>query len=336
MGESLLKLRATGFERTISSSFRPLLFNLVALYHLKSLKRFEDFQEKMEVDEDVQFVEEFDGIERHLVLPGDLVTSHPDFMRGHGTFLSNESELISSVAGRVTQINKLISVHAPRARFVGETGDVVVGRIMEVQVGQRRWKVETSARLDSVLLLNHINLPGGELRRKTIEDEMMMRSYFKEGDLIVSEVQSTFQDGSLSLHTRSLRYGRVGQGTLVRVPPFLVERCKTLFHNLPSLGIHLVLANNGYIWISPSRTDEEIEYGFDLSLEPLPLTTRQSIARMRNCIHIMKSGKILLNLTSCVKCYQESMEFQVHQLLEERIIGLILTRLRKKTRRLKP
>lgn len=287
----------------------------------------------METDDDVKFVDEFEGLERHIVLPGDLVTTHSGFMRGHGTFLNSDNELVSSVAGKVAQINKLISVHAPRARFVGETGDVVVGRIIEVQVGQRRWKVETGARLDSVLLLNHINLPGGELRRKTIEDEMMMRSYFKEGELIVAEVQSTFQDGSLSLHTRSLRYGRVGQGTLVKVPPFLVERCKVLFHNLPMLGVHLILANNGYIWISASRTDEELEYGFDLSLEPLPSTTRQSIARMRNCIHIMKIGKILLNATSCTQCFEESMEYKVKDLLEEGVIDKILKSLKLKTKR---
>lgn len=288
----------------------------------------------MDTNDDVEFVDEFDALERLIVLPGDLVTSHSSFMRGHGTFLNSDGELISSVAGRVAQINKLISVHAPRARFVGETGDVVVGRIIEVQVSQKRWRVETGARLDSILLLNHINLPGGELRRKTTEDEMMMRSYFKEGDLIVAEVQSTFQDGSLSLHTRSMRYGRVGQGTLVKVPPFLVERCKVLFHNLPLIGVHLVLANNGYIWISPSRTDEEIEYGFDLSLEPIPSAVRQSIARMRNCIHIMKIGKILLNASSCVKCFEESMEFKVSELLEKNVINKIIAVLRQNTKRL--
>lgn len=276
-------------------------------------------------DEDVKFVDEYEGpLDKHFVLPGDLVTSHSGFMRGHGTFLNSENELISSVAGKVVQINKLISVHAPRARFVGETGDVIVGRITEVQVGQKRWRVETGARLDSILLLNHINLPGGELRRKTTEDELMMRNYFKEGDLIVAEVQSTFQDGSLSLHTRSLRYGRVGQGTLVRVPPFLVERCKVLFHNLPIIGVHLILANNGYIWISAARTDEDMEYGFDLSLEPMPASTRQSIARMRNCIHILKKGKILLNAASCTKCFEESMEFEVRDLLEEMVIEKVL------------
>ena len=46
-------------------------------------------------------------------------------------------------------------------RYNGEVGDVVIGRIIEVQ--QRRWKVETHAKLNSLLMLSSVNLPGGEL-----------------------------------------------------------------------------------------------------------------------------------------------------------------------------
>lgn len=35
--------------------------------------------------------------------------------------------------------------------------------IFPLQVQQKRWKVETNSRLDSVLLLSSMNLPGGEL-----------------------------------------------------------------------------------------------------------------------------------------------------------------------------
>ena len=52
------------------------------------------------------------------------------------------------------------------------------------QVQQKRWKVETYSRLDSVLQLSSVNLPGGVLRRRGIQDELMMRDYFREGDLI--------------------------------------------------------------------------------------------------------------------------------------------------------
>lgn len=46
-------------------------------------------------------------------------------------------------------------------------------------------------------------------RRRGMEDEQSMRSYLSEGDLISAEVHSVFADGSLSLHMRSLKYGKV-------------------------------------------------------------------------------------------------------------------------------
>ena len=42
----------------------------------------------------------------------------------------------------------------------------------------------------------------------------MMREYLSEGDLISAEVQSVFSDGQLSLHTRSLKYGKVSHKVL--------------------------------------------------------------------------------------------------------------------------
>lgn len=35
-----------------------------------------------------------------------------------------------------------------------------------------------------------------------------MRTFFEEGDLLVAEVQAFFADGAMSLHTRSLKYGK--------------------------------------------------------------------------------------------------------------------------------
>lgn len=46
-------------------------------------------------------------------------------------------------------------------RYNGEIGDVVIGRVIEV--GQRRWRVDTHTRMNSFLMLSSVNLPGGEL-----------------------------------------------------------------------------------------------------------------------------------------------------------------------------
>lgn len=96
--------------------------------------------------------------------------------RGHGTY-AEDNALKASVAGTVEQVNKLISVRPLKSRYFGEIGDVVVGRVTEVQ--QKRWKVDTNSRLDSILLLSSVNLPGGELRRRNVEDEQMMRKYLQ-------------------------------------------------------------------------------------------------------------------------------------------------------------
>ena len=94
-------------------------------------------------------------------------------MRGHGTYMQQD-DLFASVAGVVERVNKLISVTPVKTRYNGEIGDVVVGRIVEVQ--QKRWKVDINSRLVAVLMLSSVNLPRarGELRRGSAEEELVL------------------------------------------------------------------------------------------------------------------------------------------------------------------
>ncbi|KAJ5114634.1 Ribosomal protein L27 [Penicillium alfredii] len=151
-----------------------------------------------------------------IITPGEVVTDDPQWMRGHGTYTNPLStSIIATVAGTVHKTNKLLSVHPIRARYTPEIGDLVVGRIVEVQ--SRRWKVDVAAPLLAQLPLSAINLPGGILRRRTSADELQIRTFFSEGDLVVAEVQSVHQDGSASLHTRSLKYGKLRNGVFLAV-----------------------------------------------------------------------------------------------------------------------
>lgn len=82
--------------------------------------------------------------------------------RGHGTYVSDGS-LKATVAGVEQNINKLVTVSPLRCRYNGEIGDVIIGRVTELV--HKRWKIDINARLDAVLLLTSIQLPGGELVR---------------------------------------------------------------------------------------------------------------------------------------------------------------------------
>ncbi|XP_071639161.1 uncharacterized protein Naam isoform X2 [Temnothorax longispinosus] len=219
-----------------------------------------------------------DGIQPRLYTPGEEISNQPDFLRGHGTYVDEEKTLRASVAGILEKVNKLISIRPLKARYNGEIGDLIVGRITEVQ--QKRWKVDVNAKLDAVLLLSSVNLPGGELRRRSAEDEQTMRRYLQEGDLICAEVQSIFADGSLSLHTRVLKYGKLSQGIMLKVPPMLIQRKKTHYHTLEN-GVTLILGYNGYIWIGASiQNVDKSEGGFTEDLSKIPVENRNVCTRL--------------------------------------------------------
>lgn len=160
---------------------------------------------------------------------------------------------MSALVGVVERVNRLVTVRPLQGRYSGEVGDVVVGRIRDVQ--SKRWTVDISGRQDAVLLLSSINLSDGVQRRRTEQDQLAMRSFFAEDDLISAEVRAVQgSDGSLSLHARSLKYGKLENGVVVRVPACLMRRLKQHFCSLPC-GVDVILGLNGHIWLTASMEE---------------------------------------------------------------------------------
>lgn len=112
-----------------------------------------------------------------------------------------------------------------------------------------------------------MNFFGGELRRRFVEDEFVMRGFLQEGDFISVEVQVVFFDGVVFLYMRSLKYGKLGQGVLVQVFFFLVKWQKIYFYDL-LCGVLVIFGNNGFIWIYLIFEYKEEEVGgFIVNLE---------------------------------------------------------------------
>lgn len=277
-----------------------------------------DVEMDLNLDDD-----EFESSGRRLTYPGEAITSSQAFMRGHGTYVDHE-EVIASVSGTVERVNKLISVRAIRTRYNPEVGDLIVGRITEVQ--PRRWKVDANSRQDAVLMLSSVNLPGGVQRRKLESDELQMRTFFEEGDLLVAEVQAFFADGAMSLHTRSLKYGKLRNGQLVTVPPALIRRLKSHFLTLPC-GVDLILGLNGYIWISKhvKQSEQEGEEGFDAEAvysnrnDEIDDATRSAVSRVSNIIRVLATHFVPLTDSILLNAYEWAVEQEgdVKDLLQE-------------------
>lgn len=273
-------------------------------------------------NDDVMDIDDLETGEFRLTCPGETITSAHDFMRGHGTYVDDEL-VIASVAGTVQRVNKLVTVRAARSRYNAEVGDLVVGRITEVQ--PRRWKVDANSRQDAVLMLSSVNLPGGVQRRKLESDELQMRTFFEEGDLLVAEVQAFFADGAMSLHTRSLKFGKLRNGQLVIVPPVLVRRLKSHFIALPC-GVDLILGLNGYIWVCKHMQDsDQGEEGFDAEAvysnqnDEVDGPTRIAISRVSNIIRVLAGHFVPLTDTLFLEAYNWLIEQEVN--IKDLILG---------------
>lgn len=266
-----------------------------------------------------------------LITPGQLITSDPQWMRGHGTFAAADdgpSAIRATVAGTIQKTNKLLSVVPLRARYVPEIGDLVIGRIVEVQ--SRRWKVDVAAPMLANLLLSSINLPGGTLRKRTSVDELNIRSFFGEGELLVAEVQSLFQDGSAALHTRSLKYGKLKNGYFMAVSGMgagvgVVRSKRQIFTLQTATGgeVDVILGVNGYIWIAKhiqdqmsqevglNRLEESASLGmYSSQNDDMSRDTRREIARVGECIRALVAGNVKVDEDTVRRAYDVSLDLE--------------------------
>jgi len=236
-------------------------------------------------------------------LPGEPIPCETGFLRGHGTFIE-KTVLTASVCGVLEETNKLKAVRPLKSRYVGEVGDVVVGRVNEV--GQNRWKLDINSHQDGILMLSAVNLPGGAQRRRTAEDQLQMRNFFVENDAVCMEVQAINGDGSLALHTRSERYGKLHQGVFLRVQPSLIKRSSQHVHQL-ACGVSAILGNNGYVWLSPSM---ELIVSIDGKVPASSFSAEQfdHVARVRNAIVWLAQEFMLISAQSVMDVYNASLQ----------------------------
>lgn len=271
-----------------------------------------------------------DTMADEILTPGTVITSNPQWMRGHGTYiLPSTQSITSSLAGTLTKTNKLLSVRPLRARYTPEIGDLVVGRILEVH--PKRWRVDVSASQLAILQISAINLPGGILRKRTETDELQIRSFFAEGDLVVAEVQQLHQDGAASLHTRSLKYGKLRNGVFVSVSGTGggggVVRSKRQVWTMDGANgsgkIDVILGVNGYIWISKHAEGEgeaQQQVGVNKMEESvsskvyssqndwIDVATVREIARCRSVILALVENGLRVDEDMVMMGYQEAVE----------------------------
>jgi exosome complex component RRP4 len=177
--------------------------------------------------------------------------------------------------------------------------------------------VDVNSYQHAVLNLTSINLPGGVQRRRSEEDQLNMRKFFKEGDIISAEVmQVSSGDGRIMLQTRNLKYGKLLNGFMVNVDSNFVRRMKN--HILDFLGdrfefkIGIIIGTNGYIWIhSPTanQLDKKAEVTVPV-LKPVSFQERECMAVLRNVILCLEREQLPI--------FKDTIELALKQFYDKR------------------
>ena len=249
-------------------------------------------------------------------------------MRGHGTYVARQGgSLVSCGAGFVERVNKLVSVVPVKGRYGGEVGDLVVGTIREI--AHKAWKVDIGSSRLATLALSSVTLPNDAQRIRTHADALAMRTLYAEGDVVCCEVQAVHGDGTIHLHTRSNRYGKLANGVRARVNAHLVRRLPHHFVAFPrDVNVELALGNNGVVWVQRALDArwveaEAAETGGGageadalLSAEgwrrvrakharaPLSDADAEKCARVRNAVAVLGAAGAVVNGDSILKVYR--------------------------------
>jgi exosome complex component RRP4 len=232
--------------------------------------------------------------------------------RGTGTY-EIKGEILSSLLGNVNTISKLVTVTPFRSPYKPEIGHVIIGRV--ISVNKKSWDVDIFAQRYGTLNLTAINLPRGEQRIRNEDDQMQMRLFFKENDLLSGEIQQIHINGQIHIQTRNLKYGKLKNGILLKVNHTLVKKTKHQFIDLVD-DIKAILGLNGIIWIYFSTVKVADEYFNDdkTQIESLNKDEKPDfyssilIILFRNIIKSLDENEIMIIKENILRYYNLYME----------------------------
>ncbi|SBT31178.1 exosome complex component RRP4, putative (RRP4) [Plasmodium ovale wallikeri] len=248
---------------------------------------------------------------KKLVLPGEAILEKKDkgrFLKGSGLYEEDE-KFYACILGTVNYINKLVYVEPLRGKYTGAVGDLLVGKIKDIN--NDKWVVEIGSYCRAQLSISQTNISLFSQRIRLYNDVINMINIYKPNDIIACEVQRILTDGCIVLHTRSSIYGKLSNGILITVPQTLIQNQKKHIFVFPC-NVQIILGMNGFIWISspikkskdtnPNSIDEEIEGN---KFEDVDETTRRNISIISNIIKLLAKYHININYDIITKIYMQ-------------------------------
>lgn len=190
---------------------------------------------------------------RALVVPGDVL--YEGRIRAGNNTYRRGGKVYATQVGLVEYGRGVVYVIALEAGYVPVVGDIVIGYVVDIEVGQ--WIVDINAPMNAILKVpDAMEVP--------FTPELVMTDFLDIGDTIVAKVVDLDRRRTPILSILGGELGKVEEGLVVEMTPSKVPRLigkkgSMVTMILKETGCRLTIGENGRILIyCGDRGDEEL------------------------------------------------------------------------------
>ena len=189
---------------------------------------------------------------RQLVTPGDML-AEGDYLAGNNTY-RDEAKIYAIRLGLVEYKGRTVDVVALNALYVPLVGDLVMGKIVEVNL--HGWNVDINAPYVGVLRTSEaLNRPYRPQRNE-------LSDFLDIGDMILAKVISFDRTRDPSLTIREPGLGKIKHGHVIQVTPTKIPRIIGRKGSMISMlkeetRCNLTVGQNGFVYISGGNPEDE-------------------------------------------------------------------------------
>ncbi|UCD45532.1 MAG: RNA-binding protein [Candidatus Bathyarchaeota archaeon] len=189
---------------------------------------------------------------RDLVIPGDVLFEGR-IRTGDNTY-RHEGKINATRVGLVNYSKEMVSVIALEAGFSPLSGDLVIGDVVDIELG--RWLVDIDTFTEAIL-----NVP--DAIDAPFRSDIVMPDILDVGDTIVAKIVDMDRRKTPILGILGRGLGKINEGFIIRLTPSKIPRLigkKGSMVNmiLNQTGCEIIIGQNGRILVN-GRTREQEE-----------------------------------------------------------------------------
>ncbi|RLJ07460.1 MAG: RNA-binding protein [Candidatus Aenigmatarchaeota archaeon] len=187
--------------------------------------------------------------EKEFVLPGDVLVKSLDWLPGKNCYRDGE-EIVAKKLGLVQIKNRVISVIPFNSIYLPRAGDMVVGKVVDIQ--SNGWIVDINTAYDAFL-------PLAGMKQFIDITKTDLSTILDVGDLIYAKIERVSKT-SVYLSMKDPLCKKIQTGRLLTINPAKIPRVIGRGGSMVSIikkasGSKIFIGQNGFIWIEGGKEE---------------------------------------------------------------------------------